>query len=136
MYWNYATFVGGIWSADPTDPDCIRTQGKVVDIRIAKGNSKGTMDTYYIVYTYTVGGNAFENDEKVTFNLFNRLTLNGNVDICYMKDHPSRSAAIGNDVRGEDGFLVVLVDIAFLVIMFLIFRHMWRGRRKDLAAGG
>lgn len=134
FYWNYSTFVGGLWSADPSSPDCIHTKGLVTDVHASGGSSRKSQETYFITYEYQVDGESYDNKEQVTFNLFNRTKLHDEVDICYMKDHPGRSAALGNDVKGESYFIVVVTDIAFLVVIFLILRSAIRSRRKAAAA--
>jgi hypothetical protein len=134
VYWNYTTFVGGIWSADTNSPDCIKTKGIVTDIHASGGSARKSVETYYLSYEYKVGGETYDNKEQVTFNLYNRVRLHDEVDICYMKDHPSRAAAFGNDVRGENYFIVFITDLAFLIVVFLIIRSMIRQRKKAAAA--
>ncbi len=129
-YWNYSTFVGGLWSANPKSPDCIKTMGIVTDIHASGGSNRKSSETYHLTYEYKVDGKGFDNKEQVTFNVFNRVTLGEEVEICYMKDHPSRAAVIGNDIQGENYFIVFLTDLAFLGFVFMIIRHTVRARKK------
>lgn len=136
FYWNYTTFVGGLWSADPDSPDCKRIKGIVTDIHASGGTgSRRSAETYYLSYEYQVDGESYSNKERVTFNVFNRTRLHDEIEICYMKDHPGRVAVIGNDVDGESYFIVFVTDLAFFGFIFLIIRHRIRQRRKKAAEG-
>lgn len=131
LYWNYSTFGTGFWSADPSSPDCIRVQARVKEVHGNSGTSSHrTVETYFMTYEYEVAGQVFSNKEQITFNVFNRSRVDEPIEICYMKDHPDRAAVIGNDVKGENYFIVLLVDIAFVVAVVFIIRSEIRNRRK------
>jgi hypothetical protein len=132
LYWNYTSFASGLWEADPSSPDCIKIKGVVKEIH-SNPSTRKTQETFYMTYTYQVGAESFENKEKITMNVFNRYKVNDPVDICHMKNHPSRSAILNNDVKGEDFIYVFLADIVFLVFVGMIIRHTIRERKK--AAG-
>jgi hypothetical protein len=131
LTWNYTTFAGGLWSADTDSPDCIKVQAIVTDIHASGGNSrKASQETYSISYDYTVDGKTYDNKEKVDYNVYHRTRLGGEVEICYMKDHPGRAAVIGNDTSGDTAFYVVLADIGALIAIVLLIRDWMRRRRK------
>ena len=131
LYWNYSTFATGFWEADPDSPDCIKIQAMVTDVHASGGtSSRKSVETYFMSYEYEVDGQKFSNKEQITFNVFNRCKVNKPVEICYMKDKPARSAVLRNDVKGESYFIVFLVDVAFIVVVFLIIRSTIRQRRK------
>jgi hypothetical protein len=127
-YWNYDTFFGGMLRADASSPDCIKTEGTVTDVHASKGGRK-TRDTYHMTYDYRVEGKTYSTKEEVTYNIFNRVKLNDRVEVCYMKDHPGRSAVVGNDIRGERGFLVILVDVAVVIVVVIVIRAGIKRRR-------
>ncbi|HEX2900959.1 MAG TPA: hypothetical protein VHS96_14675, partial [Bacteroidia bacterium] len=60
VYWNYSTFFGGLGSADPKSPDCIKVKGIVTDIHAAGGGSKKTRETYHMTYEYKVNGETYD----------------------------------------------------------------------------
>ena len=134
VYWNYTTFFGGLMSADPKSPDCVPTMGIVTDIHAAGGGSKKSRETYHMTYEYKVGDNTFKEKEEVTYSIYSRSRLGAEVESCYMKDKPSRSAVIGNDVRGQSYFIVVLADLAILIALVLVIRAGIKRRKKAATA--
>ncbi len=134
VYWNYTTFFGGLMSADPSSPDCIKTMGIVTDIHASGGGSKKSRETYHMTYEYKVDGKSYDEKEEVTYAIYNRTRLGSEVEVCYMKDKPSRSAVIGNDVRGQSYFIVVLADLAVLIALVLVIRAGIKRRKKEALA--
>lgn len=130
LIWNYVTFAGGLWSADTSSPDCIKTKGIVTDIHAASGSRK-TKETYFLSFEYKVEGETYDEKEQVTYTIYNRTRLGDEVEICYMKDHPGRAAVIGNDIRGENAFWVIIADLAVIVVIVMLIRA-WFKRRKRI----
>jgi hypothetical protein len=129
VYWNYTTFFGGLMSADPKSIDCIPTRAIVTDIHASGGGSKKSRETYHMTYQYKVNDQTFTEKDEVTYAIYNRMRLGADVEICYMKEKPSRSAVIGNDVRGQSYFIVLLVDLVIVIALVLIVRS-WFTRKK------
>jgi hypothetical protein len=134
LWWNYTTFVGSPWSADPNSTDCIKSQGVVTDIHASGGSARKSKETYHLTFEYTVDGESYDSKEQVTYNLFAGISLGDQVDICYMKDHPGRAAVLGNDIGGENALIVLLADIGVLVAIVLIVGAAVRQRKKERAA--
>jgi hypothetical protein len=133
-FWNYTTFAGGLFSADTDSPDCIKVVGTVTDIHASVGSARKARETYYISYDYQVEGKTYSEKEQVTYNIYNRTRLHDDIEVCYMKDHPSRSGVVGNDIKGETAFIVIIADIVFLVLAFIIIRSAIKQRRKAAVA--
>ena len=133
-YYNYSTFGTGFFSADPESADCIRANGLVTEIYASGGSSRKSRESYYLSYEYKVDGETYSSKDRVDYNIYNSTRLGAKVEICYMKDKPKRAAVIGNDIKGQDAFMVILVDLGVLaVIAFVIYRAI-RKRKKSKAA--
>lgn len=135
-YWNYTTFVGDIFDANPDSADCISRMATITDVHSGGGTSRNkSRDSYFVSYSYEVDGKDYEGKERVDDNVYSRSKVGGELEICSMKDHPDRSAVVGNDIKGQDAFFVVLVDIgAIALILFVIYTGIRKKKTKGVAA--
>ncbi len=134
VFWNYTTFGGGIWSADRDSPDCIKVQATVTEVYAKSGDVKKKNERYFVTFEYLADGETYSDDEQITYDIFHRLHLGGPIEICYMKDHPGRSAVMGNNLNAQQVFYVILIDFIFVVIVWLVIRAMWMRRKKAATA--
>lgn len=84
-------------------------------------------------YEYTVGDETYEEKSEVTYGIYGRTRLGDPIEVCYMKDHPGRSAVVGNDVAGRSMVILLLVDVGVVAVLFLLLRAWIKGRRKQSA---
>lgn len=134
-YWNYKTFAAGFFEANPSSADCIAQVGEVIDMHSGGGSARKSRESYFVSYTYTAGGVQYEGKQRVDDNVYNRTKIGAEIEICAMKDNPERSAIIGNDIKGEDAFMVVLVDIgAVALLIFVIATGLREKKTKGVTA--
>lgn len=130
LYYNYVSFFGGLMSADPASADCIKTNAIITDIHASGGGSRKSRETYFMSYEYKVNEQTINGKEEVTYSIYSRSRLNGEIEICYMKDKIGRSAVIGNDVRGQDLIYVFILDLAFVIVVVMVIRAGFKRRKK------
>lgn len=129
-YWNFNTFSGGLFSAHPDSPDCIRTSGIVTEVYASGGSSRRAKENYHLRYVYEVNGEEYESREVVDYTIYTNTRLGSKLEVCYMKDKPGRSAIIGNDAKGSSAFYVVLTDLAVLALIVYVIYAGIKRRRK------
>jgi hypothetical protein len=133
-YWNINTFTGGLFSAHPDSPDCIRTNGIVTEVYASGGSSKRPKENYHLRYVYEVDGEEYESREQVDYTIYTNTRLGTKIEVCYMKDKPGRSAIIGNDVKGSNAFYVILADLFVIgLIAYVIYAGIKRRRKAAQA---
>ncbi len=83
---------------------------------------------YYVEYTYVVEGIEYENKERISGGMYNRIAKENTVeDILYNPDKPDESYIAGNLSKGELNRQLMVAVAGFVMLFMLLFPKVLSG---------
>jgi hypothetical protein len=100
----------------------VGSTGQLVDRRISSDDDG---DDYYVSFQYSHNGKNFKREQRVSWDIYNRAEVGGNISILYVPSSPQTARIEGTNSAPTSMLLFVLFwdGIVFTILFFVIRQY-------------